>query len=832
MKRKMFCGAVVLLAMCSVFAAEGDGDIGGSEATTGTPPVLGEISASFAERTASYLTGTLSIPVTSLGGGEGSASLQVELARNEDFSDVFATFSRSVTTLGTETFAISGIVPFSINSVRVIATASDGAAVTNTVSITAPDGHSGVGAMCYRPAPGLQDYLWTNAQKWFDYTGSPEPPTLGYLPSLGDDVVLYSSKNKDVPLRVDAGTHAETRNLTVGSIASEHRQRLLIDAGGTMTNAGDVTVGAGGSSKNTAGHIRILGEWNTLGDFRLGESMNTSTLTVEEGGRFICTNSLPPEVNNETSVVLLGVTSAPVDNIVTNRGEMHVMDLHFASGGEISRGVLENYGTLHVVRKLTIGRHGHGRLHLHPGSQLQKEFVHDKPVIIGSNSGSEGVLESETDIELERNDRIEIANSPTSKGTLILSNATLRLSGLIRLGRDTNTQAQVELKDNSAIQFTETSELVMGGTWATGTVSRITLRGCSKLDGAKNLTIPSGNAVTGIVEVLDGSIVTNLAEQSIILGQPALSYGRLVVGENAFIGPISTLNISTQRQLPFADVEMRGGTIGLVGGGSGAYQLFLGNAEQEGVHARIFGWGRFLRLGTSLGSDNMLRMVPHGQIIADGQGELHDLDLSNFRTVDSRNLNSTGSNGWFAVSGGRLLYPRIQNISGSSHRVVGDYPNREKPLLVNSLRFTMSSYPSKAGGDYHAYAELYAPDRTDIPQGLPMGKGGLVKGVWRLAFSSGTGLPTDPTPVDFAELTLQIRHDTEGIGEDYRLTVYHHDGSASGGWQTVMKTKVFNPEDPYVVTETPVNPSSETWNAGWFALVARPREKGVTIILR
>ncbi len=828
MKRKMVCGVFSLLAMYGVLATESD--LGGSETMTGTPPGLGAISTSFAERSTSYLTGTLSIPITSLGGGEGETTLQVELSRDAEFSDVFATFSRSVKTLGTEVFDLAGITPSSTTYVRVIATASDGAAVTNaSYSFAAPDGWK---TMCYRPAFGLTDYPWTNAQKWFEHTDSPEPPALGYLPSLGDDVILYSSKNTTVPVRVGSGVHAETRKLTIGHNANH--QEFLLEVGGTMTNAGDVIV-ADGNGKSA--RLRVAGEWNALMNFGFGDSEKRSTLIIEDGGRLICTNKMVQEVNDSsgsTFHVGMGDVEDTADySVVSNKGEMFIYDLHFGSGGVLSRGVVENYGTLNVGRKLTIGRHGYGRLHMHPGSQLQKGFTHDKPVIIGNSSNTEGILESEVDIELAAGDRIEIANEPLSKGTLILSNATLKLSSFIRLGRDASTQAQVELNDNAAIQFTETSELILGGTRATGTVSRVTLRGASKLDGAKNLTIPSGDAVTGIVEILDRSIVTNLAEQAIILGDPAFSYGRLVVGENAFIGPLTTLRISTPRQTPFADVEMRGGTIGLVGGGSDAYQLFLGNTGQDGVHARIIGWGRFLRLGTSLGSDNMLRMRPHGQLIADGQDELHDLDFSNFRTVDSQGQNSTGSNGWYAVSKGRLIYPRIQNINANkTHRTIGDYPTNAELYMINSLRFTMETYPSTVKGDYHAYAELYAPDRTDIPQGLPMGKGSLVKGVWRLAFSSGSGVPTEPEPLDFKGLTLEIRHDMHGIGENDRLDIYHHDGSAFGAWHRVMKTKVFNPEELTVETDTPVDASTETWNAGWFALVARPREKGVTIILR
>ena len=230
---------------------------------------------------------------------------------------------------------------------------------------------------------------------------------------------------------------------------------------------------------------------------------------------------------------------------------------------------------------------------------------------------------------------------------------------------------------------------------------------------------------------------------------------------------------------------------------------------------------------------SLFKDIEYAGEFADGEGAARDLDLHEIRTVgrsNSDNTNPTGSNGWYAVSQGRLAYPRIQEINGNSHPVVGDYPNRATPILVNSLRFTMDAYPTKA--NYHAYAELYAADRTDYPRGLPVGEKDAVKGVWRLAFSSGNGLAADPAPVAFSGLKLQIRHDVQEIPEDAFMDVWHHDGTETGAWRRVMKSAPFDPANNLLQTTEKVEPSSAAWNAGWFAVVARARPTGCVVVIR
>lgn len=684
----------------------------------------------------------------------------------------------------------------------------------------------GYASMCFKPPAGQKDYPWTWAQYWYSEPNS--STSLNRVPTAEDSVLLYSSKNIAVPLRVGSDVHAETLDLRFGNSTwgGGNPQAFLVEQGGSMTNHGSVVVGGGKVDSNTAGHIVVAGEWNTYSNFWIGCSKNASTLTITETGHFVNTNTPPMDVNDDnSSTMIVGMTT--VTSVVTNRGEMDVFDLHCGSGGVNAHGVVENYGTVRVGRKFTIGRHGYGRFHLHKGGQLLKEYFHGKPVLIGHSTGAEGEVQFDDDVVLALNDCIQMGNGWMARGSLVVDDARLEMNGAIYMANGMYSAGNLELRGNAALEF-NSGNLEMGR--YTGTVARVTLRDSSRINYAQRLMIPFGEGATGVVEVLDNACITNLTQKKIVLGEPRNSYGELVIGDHAYVGPLTNLSVSVIREVPTAQVTMRGGTIGLTGGGAGVWNLFVGHGGQKEVKSRIRGWGRIVRTGDS---GKMVRMTNYGQIIADGEGEAADLDFHMVRTVGpngSANQNTTGSNGWYAVSRGRLLYPRIQEINGSSHRVVGDYPNRGTPMLVNSLRFTMDTYPTTA--NYHAYAELYAADRTDYPQGLPLQKADLVKGVWRLGFSSGSGVEEVPVPVAFSGLTLQIRHDQQDIPEGYKMDVWHHDGSATGSWRRVMKSQLFDPASTVLQTTDKVEPSSETWNAGWFAVTARDVSNGSMVLIR
>ena len=300
------------------------------------------------------------------------------------------------------------------------------------------------------------------------------------------------------------------------------------------------------------------------------------------------------------------------------------------------------------------------------------------------------------------------------------------------------------------------------------------------------------------------------------------STGRLVIGEGVIVGPMASLALG---EMPGSRgvLELRGGTISVKGISDG-HTILMG-MDGDTTTGSILGWGTISRHSSTL------RIRFFGQVIADGEGIERDLNMAMIKTVGAsnvENLNGCGTNGWFAVNKGRLIYPRAQNCSGSSHPTIGDYPNRTSPTVMNSFRYTINTKPD---GTYYNFAELYAPDRTDIPPGLPLySLHDVVAGVWRFGLSSVSNTDDDPTPASFGGMRLTFRYDWRGMdAENQSLYVYRHDGSANGSWTRVGKAEISSTAN--TVTTDAFDASSETWNAGWFAVVAQ-RPSGMTVIVR
>jgi hypothetical protein len=300
------------------------------------------------------------------------------------------------------------------------------------------------------------------------------------------------------------------------------------------------------------------------------------------------------------------------------------------------------------------------------------------------------------------------------------------------------------------------------------------------------------------------------------------STGRLVIGAGAAVGAANSVSLG---EMPGSRgvLELRGGTINVKGDSSG-HTILMG-MDGDTTTGSILGWGLIGRHSSTL------RIRFFGQVIADGEGEARDLNLAAIRTVgtsNTENLNGCGTNGWFAVNKGRLIYPRAQNCSNTSHPTIGDYPNRSSATVMNSFRYTLDKpYPE---GTYYNFAELYAPDRTDIPAGLPLySSHDVVAGVWRFGLSSETGVDIAPTPVSFTGMSITFRYDWREMLEGQSVYVYRHDGSANGSWTRIGKAEISSTAN--TITTDSFDASSETWNAGWFAVVAQS-PSGTTVIFR
>ena len=107
--------------------------------------------------------------------------------------------------------------------------------------------------------------------------------------------------------------------------------------------------------------------------------------------------------------------------------------------------------------------------------------------------------------------------------------------------------------------------------------------------------------------------------------------------------------------------------------------------EAKGV---IKGWG-------TIGTGGAL--INNGQVVADGYGQPRTLDASYFSTVTNTIDNPPdGTNGWYAIDGGRLVLPPIQVQTGTHAYTWGESPTDPVLDLVNSVRFTVHDQPAPA----------------------------------------------------------------------------------------------------------------------------------------
>ncbi len=101
-------------------------------------------------------------------------------------------------------------------------------------------------------------------------------------------------------------------------------------------------------------------------------------------------------------------------------------------------------------------------------------------------------------------------------------------------------------------------------------------------------------------------------------------------------------------------------------------------------------------------------------VIADGYGADRTLDLSGVTTITNSNMElgsafASPTDGWYAVNGGKLLFPTVTVTAGASAFNVGDNATDAQNTLINSVNL---AFTNVAGGDLSV--ALRAPDRTDL----------------------------------------------------------------------------------------------------------------------
>ena len=575
---------------------------------------------------------------------------------------------------------------------------------------------------------------------------------------------------------------AETRNLYLGN-TDKGSGCLQVD--GTLTNANALYIGASqnnGWMKIANGGACYIGN---EGISMANKAGKVGELIIEDGGNLSATNS--------GSRILVGNNGT---GIVTQvGGSVSVPILQLGSGAQ-SYGIYEMQGG--ELNNLQVAR-------------------------IGQNNG---------------------------KGFFSISGGSINCSSLYA-GYDTNATGAISFTGGSL-----TAVFLCVGRYGSGVVTN----DGGTVDVSKSIAVPSYQSGNGLLVHKSGSLKVTTAEgtnsKGIYVGYKGIGRlvaesdffsPRLMAGLNGGTGVIeiigctySNLWTSTALHEPIiiggesfwetnssphtynskGTLILRDGMIKVVG------QKCIIIRATEDCSGELRGWGSVTNtlLPSTTGGlyEGYYFIRNNGTVIADGEGEERDLNLSSMLQASHTFSNTIdGKTGWYAINKGRLRFPQLNfaNLGSSYSHTYGAYKGATADavsLPINSVRAAFSGAENVQGvvinknGDYYAGYdyELYATNRTDIPAGLPA-KG--VLSVWRLS-SPG-----------FETVSLEVRYDVNYVPANQGIALFH---KTSDGWRKIGSGNA----ETAALTANGVTPQPDDGNLGWFASVLMP--KGFVVIMR
>jgi len=142
-------------------------------------------------------------------------------------------------------------------------------------------------------------------------------------------------------------------------------------------------------------------------------------------------------------------------------------------------------------------------------------------------------------------------------------------------------------------------------------------------------------------------------------------------------------------------------------------------------NSTLNGWGTFGLTGGA--GTTSAKLYNEGVIKANGYGNQRTLDLSQFYRVASNGHENTGTNGYYAVNGGRLKLPRVTVNPGTYSCNWGEDSSDTDIDLVNSARLTFNSSSSGT-----LSGSLFSGDLVQNSGGNPSAL--RVIGIWEFDF--------------------------------------------------------------------------------------------------
>ena len=466
---------------------------------------------------------------------------------------------------------------------------------------------------------------------------------------------------------------------------------------------------------------------------------------------------------------------------------------------------------------------------------------------IGHADNSVGIMTLTNSATAVIRDNVQIGYGSNSTGTLTLTNsATMDMQYYVYLGVNAGAKGIISLTGDAALYVTNSSFVVGyngGGTGVLNVAENAQVHANDLFVGQTGVA-----GTTGFVKLSDSATLfsTNIC----VPRWGSQGIGTLEVGGNSVVTNVHVLRIaynatSTTGVGQSGTVAMRGGSIffdidpenpSYIE--TGRYNPINLNGYVSTVKGRIRGWGKiaFSDPRTYVTEAEVPSGITHyGQVIADGEGVMRDLDFGRFGSLQytTTDANPSGTNGWFAVNKGRLKLPRsLPNRSG--YKCIGDCFSANVDLGGTSRRLANIFNYEFTGAElnHFVFSELYAIDRDDIPAGLGGRSADKVLAVWRIGyFSDGPEIDEPTHPVSFTSANLKFKFSPEGVDGLHGVYVYRHDGTANGKWMRTGGRAEPNKAMPIAATGN-FEPSSENWNLGWFAIVGRTSPFGTFVNIR
>ena len=696
-------------------------------------------------------------------------------------------------------------------------------------------------------------YLWTTAANWGTSAKTPSLLDPVRVPGSADTVYLTANQLATAPLQVKDGD-----DITVAS--------LLLAAG---DNDGDAPKALYGKGQGT--WLQLLGGSLTVSDaFTMADhNYNYGRLEIL-GGRLSVGGAMKIAVNpyaeeptvltvaegaelDVAGLLSVGNRSQRSDVALTNSGTVVANDLQLgpnSSSYVCQNAAFVNYGTLVVSNNVMLAPQAksasYATLFLKEGSTIDFAGAETHQISFGGANGY-GTLDTEIDLDFTAGN-CSLDFSKAGYGYLVGRKQACVKAPSMNFPAVQNGKAVVELHDQAVLEVPELTNPYAA------TLSEIDLYDSSVVTGVTRLAFgyPVGSRYKAQVSISlhdDSSIVMDPESEATIFGGSQKD-GRMDVelSDRSSIRNVKVLQIAAGTVSDSANSSSLGGSLAFRGGTiafvpSDASFLRLGvSATTNGLV--LCGYGTITRTDadepdSEKSVDLSIPSPTSWAVVADGEGVARELDLRAIAKANDKATytNKSGTNGWYAVNKGKLVYPRAYPTGWDSKnaiRGVGDYPllgNAGVPKYVNS--FTVS-FPSAMGDEFgYLYAEQYATDREDIPAGLP---GELPEdrlAVVRLGVNSAAGGWTadDPAdPIDFGSVTVNYCYPTNAIREAAsKVVVYRHPGTADGHWTKVARAASKDAGTVKISSLAPVD--GATWNVGWLAVVAEEK-KGMLLIFR